>query len=96
MTSKQRAYLRSKANSLETIFQVGKGGMSSNLVSQLKDALLAREIIKIRVLETAGQEAKELATILAEATESECIQVIGSRIVLYKRHPEATKIEIPV
>jgi RNA-binding protein len=96
MTSKQRAYLRGKANGMETIFQIGKGGITDNLTNQLIDALHARELIKIRVLETAGTGAKEIAPDLASATQSECVQVIGSRIVLYKQNPETPKIELPV
>ena len=53
MTSKQRAYLRSLANTIDAIFQIGKGGISDNLISQLSDALEARELIKVSVLETA-------------------------------------------
>jgi RNA-binding protein len=92
LTSKQRAYLRGLANPMDTIFQVGKGGVGENLINQLKDALTARELIKIRVLETAGVTAKELAPELAESTDSECVQVIGSRITLYRRNAKEPKI----
>lgn len=88
MTSKQRAHLRALANPLDTLFQIGKGGVSENLLLQLDDLLRVRELIKIRVLETAGVPAKELAPALADALDAQCVQVIGARIVLYRRNPE--------
>lgn len=88
MTSKQRAYLRALANPLETLFQIGKGGVSENMLLQLDDLLRVRELIKLRVLETAGAPAKDLAPALAEALDAECVQVIGSRIVLFRSNPE--------
>ena len=59
LTSKQRAYLRSLANSAETILQVGKEGISENLIKQVDDALTARELIKGKVLETAPEDQSE-------------------------------------
>ena len=58
MTSKQRAYLRGLANSIDPIFQIGKSGLSENLLKQLDDALEARELIKINVLENSGEDVK--------------------------------------
>ena len=94
ITSKQRATLRSQSNGLETIFQIGKGGISDMLVQQMNDALKAREMIKLRVLEKSMYDAREAAQILAEATESEVVQVIGSRFVLYKRNPKDPVIDL--
>lgn len=88
LTSKQRAKLKSIAASTETILQVGKGGVGEQLVKQVDDALTAREIIKLRVLETAPEEPGILAQELAEATESEVVQVIGRRLVLYRKNPK--------
>lgn len=88
LTSKQRAKLKSIATSTETILQVGKGGVGEQLVKQVDDALTAREIIKLRVLETAPEEPGTLAQELAEATESEVVQVIGRRLVLYRKNPK--------
>lgn len=88
LTSKQRAFLRSKANTMETILQVGKSGVGDTLIQQVEDALLARELIKMRVLENCEWTAKETAIELAEATGAEVIQVIGTRIVLFKRNPQ--------
>jgi len=70
MTSKQRAYLRSLANTLEPIFQIGKSGISENLIQQLSDALDARELIKIHVLETAPDTAKNLGIEISNLTNS--------------------------
>ena len=90
MTSKERAAWRAKANSLEPIIQLGKEGISDNLITQIDDTLDARELIKIRVhLETAPQGPKELAHRLAEKLQAEVIQVIGGIIVLYREADEA-------
>ena len=89
MTSKERAALRAKANPLEPIIQLGKEGISDNLITQIDDTLDARELIKIRVhLETAPKTPKELAQELASALGAEVIQVIGGVIVLYREADE--------
>lgn len=86
MTSKERAAWRAKANSLEPIIQIGKEGITDNLITQIDDTLDVRELIKIRVhLETAPQIPKELAPQLAERLDAEVIQVIGGIIVLYRK-----------
>ena len=86
MTSKERAAWRAKANSLEAIIQIGKEGITDNLITQIDDTLDVRELIKIRVhLETAPQTPKELAPQLAERLDAEVIQVIGGIIVLYRK-----------
>lgn len=95
LTSKQRAYLRSLANPIDTIVMVGKSGMSPELVKQADDALTARELIKGRSLETAPLSAREAAEELAKETNSEVVQVIGTRFVLYRRHPKEPKIILP-
>ena len=85
MTSKERAAWRAKANGLEAIFQIGKEGISDNLIAQLDDALDVRELIKVRVhLESAPQPPKELAQALGEALGANVIQVIGGMIVLQR------------
>ncbi len=84
LTSKQRACLRAMANSLDTIFQVGKGGIEASLVKGVSDALEARELIKLRVLDNAAYSAREAADALAEATDADVVSVIGSRFVLYR------------
>ena len=86
MTSKERAELRAKANPLEPIFQIGKEGISENLIAQLDDALDARELLKVRIhLETAPKAPKEFAQELGAALGAEVIQVIGGVIVLYRK-----------
>ena len=93
MTSKQRAYLRGIANKIEPIFQIGKGGITDNLVTQLSDALEARELIKITVLKNAPDYARDIANEIAEATNSEVIQVIGNKITLFRKRKEKSKFE---
>ena len=88
LTSKQRATLRGKANGLDTIFQVGKDGITENLVTQTKTALAARELIKLRALETAPEGARGAAEELAKATGAEVVQVIGTKFVLYLQKPK--------
>ncbi len=95
LTSKQRAFLRSLAMDIDTIVMVGKGGMSSQIIKQADDALTARELIKGKVLETAGMTSREAAEQIALETNSEVVNVIGSKFVLYRRNPKEPKIELP-
>lgn len=89
MTSKERAQWRARANSLEPVIQIGKEGISDNLITQIDDTLDARELIKIRVhLETAPKTPKGLAGELAQALGAEVIQVIGGILVLYRQADE--------
>ncbi|MBE6781427.1 MAG: ribosome assembly RNA-binding protein YhbY [Ruminococcaceae bacterium] len=88
LNSRQRAQLRGMANSMDTIFQVGKGGINDQLVIQVKDALEARELIKMRVLETSPITSKEAANNIADSVGADVVQVIGSRFVLYKESKE--------
>ena len=94
LTSKQRAYLRGLANTMEAIFQVGKGGVNDALIAQVDDALRVRELIKVRVLETSPESVKEVAQAVAEGTKADVVQVIGSRFVLFRRNPKESKIEL--
>lgn len=93
LTSKQRATLRGIASTYETIFQIGKGGISETLVQQVQDALRKRELIKIHVLENCPLDAREAAAELAEKTGAEVVQVIGSRLVLFQRNPKHPVVE---
>ncbi len=88
LTSKERAYLRGLANELRTIFQIGKGDISDNFLKQVSGALDSRELIKLRVLDSSGLTAREAALEVADATESEIVQVIGTRFVLYRESRE--------
>ena len=93
LTSKQRATLRGIASTYETIFQIGKGGISETLIQQVKDALRKRELIKLHVLDNCPMDAREAAAELAEATGAEVVQVIGNRLVLFKRNPKEPVVE---
>lgn len=95
MTSKQRAYLRGLANTIDAIFQIGKGGISDVLLEQLDNALEARELIKITVLETAPGSAKELAQDIADGTNSMVVQTVGNKITLFRQKKKNSKIELP-
>ena len=94
LSSKQRAKLRSLANSLETILQIGKGGINENTLKQVDDALTARELIKIRVLENSIYTAKEAAAEIAGAVGCEVVQILGTRITLYRENPEKPVIQL--
>lgn len=94
ITSKQRAYLRSLAAGLDTIFQIGKGGISEEICLQISNALEARELIKARVLDNSGYTAKEAANEIAEAIDCEVVSCVGSKFVLYKESVKKKRIEI--
>ncbi|MCR5785058.1 MAG: ribosome assembly RNA-binding protein YhbY [Eubacterium sp.] len=84
MTTKQRAYLKSLAMTMNPIYQIGKAGITPELTEGVAEALAKRELIKINVLKNCFDDPKELAQILSERTKSQVVQVIGRKIVLYK------------
>ena len=94
MTGKQRASLRKIAATLQPIFQIGKQGVTENLMKQLDDALEAREIIKITILETAGENTKELCNEIAAELRAEPVQAIGSKFTIYRRSKNNPRIEL--
>lgn len=94
LNSRQRAQLRSMANSFQSIFQIGKGGVGEQLIHQVNEALEARELIKLTVLETSPIKARECADTIATATESDVVQVIGSKFILYKESKENKQIKL--
>ena len=94
MTGKQRASLRKIAATLQPIFQIGKQGVTENLMKQLDDALEAREIIKITILETAGENTKELCNEIARELGAEPVQAIGSKFTIYRRSEKNPRIEL--
>lgn len=94
LTSKQRANLRKQANGIDTIFQIGKDGIGDNLIAQVNDALAARELIKLRVLETAMLTAREACDAICEKTEAAPVQTVGTRFVIYKPNPKMAKIKL--
>ena len=92
ITSKQRAKLRSMANDYDTIFQIGKDGISDEIVRQVSNALEARELIKLRVLDNCPYTSREASDIIAERTNSAPVSVVGSRFVLYRPSKKNQKI----
>ncbi len=96
MTTKQRAYLKSLAMTMDPIFQIGKNSMTPELTKAVDEALEARELIKVSVLQNCADDPKELASMLAERTRSQVVQVIGKKIVLYREGKnEKKKIQLP-
>ena len=94
ITSKQRAQLRGLAMSEDTIVQVGKGGITENVVTSVSAALKARELVKGRVLETCEYSPREVLDALCEQCEAEPVQVIGTKFVIFKRNHQDPKIEL--
>lgn len=94
LTSKQRAYLRKMAAMQDTIFQVGKGGVTGNMCEQIGNALEARELIKLRVLENSEYSAKEAAEEIAAEVGADVVQVIGTRFVLYRESVDHKKLDL--
>ena len=94
ITTKQRAQLRSLAATEDTILHIGKGGITENVITQCRDALTARELVKGKVLENSMLTAREACDQLAEVCGAEQVQVIGSKFVLFKRNPQNPKIEL--
>lgn len=95
LTGKQKRHLRSLAHHLEPIFQVGKGGVNDHLIKHIEEALEARELIKVSVLNNCLEDSDEVAEALAAGAEAELVQRIGKTIVLYKESKENKKIELP-
>ncbi|MBR4224060.1 MAG: ribosome assembly RNA-binding protein YhbY [Oscillospiraceae bacterium] len=95
LTSKQRAYLRGLASTEDPITQVGKNGITDNLIEQVNNALKARELVKLSVLDTAPVTPQEAAAELAEACKAEVVTTIGSKLVLFKRNAQEPKITLP-
>lgn len=97
MTSKQRAYLKGLAMTIDPIFQMGKGSVTPENTKAISEALEKRELIKINVLKNCDDDPRAIAEVLAERTRSEVVQVIGRKIVLYKQAKEEKnrKIELP-
>ena len=95
LTSKQRAYLRSLANSIDTILMVGKGGLSEQIYKTADDALTARELIKGKVLETCELSVREVADTIAAEINADVVQVIGTKFVLYRENEDEPVIVLP-
>ncbi|QJA07962.1 YhbY family RNA-binding protein [Romboutsia sp. CE17] len=95
LKGKQRAYLRSIANTLKPITQIGKDGVTESFLDQLDAMLTSREIVKVTILETAGLDAKETANAICNALRAEFVQAIGFKFTIYRRNNEDPKILFP-
>ena len=91
MTTKQRAYLKSLAMTMDSIFQIGKSSMTPEFTKAIDEALAARELIKISVLKNCADDPRALAELLGERTHSQVVQVIGKKIVLYREGKDKNK-----
>ncbi len=96
ITSKQRAFLRSLANDQNAIMQIGKGGITENLLKTVSDALEARELIKLTVLENSGETPRGAADSLGTALGAEVVGVTGRKVILYRRASKKPVIELPL
>ena len=95
LTGKQKGFLRSMANEMDPILQVGKGGITEAVVTQTNEVLEVRELIKCRVLQNCSEEPKVVATELAEQVEADLAQVIGRNFLLYRRSKDKPVIVLP-
>ena len=95
LKGKQRSYLRGKANEMNALFQVGKDGISENVITQVDNALKARELIKLRVLDNSLYTAREAAEELAEECNAEIIQTIGNVLIIYRESDENSRYNLP-
>lgn len=95
LTGKEKRYLRSLANTVEPIVQVGKASVNESVVFSLNEALAARELVKVKVLKNCLDEVDEVAEELAKQSKSELVQVIGRNVLLYRRHPKKPVIQFP-
>ena len=96
MTSKQRAYLKSLASTLDPLFQIGKGSVTPEVVEAISEAFNNRELLKIAVLKNCMDDPRAIAEVVAERTRSQVVQVIGKKIVLYKPDKKNPKIILPI
>ena len=95
MTSKQRAYLKSLASKLSPVFQVGKSSLTPEFTEAIREAFNRNELIKIAVLKNCADDPNEIGQILSERTQSQLVQVIGKKIVVYKPDKDKPKIILP-
>ncbi|ONI44002.1 RNA-binding protein [Candidatus Epulonipiscioides gigas] len=95
MNSKQRAYLKSLAQAINSTFQVGKNAVTPELVIGISEALEAREILKVSVLSNCEENINDIARMISERTKSQLVQIIGKKIVLYKAPKKNPKIILP-
>lgn len=95
LTGKQKRFLRSKAHHLNPIFQVGKGGVNENMIKQISEALEARELFKVSILQNCEDDKDTVANALVNGARAELVQIIGNTIVLYKESKENKQLRLP-
>lgn len=96
MTSKQRSYLKSLAMNIDPVFQIGKSGLTPEVTEAVRETFNTRELVKIAVLKNCFEDPGQMAQMLADRTNSQVVQVIGKKIVLYKESKDHKKIELPM
>lgn len=95
LTGKQKRYLRGEAHHLKPILQVGKGGVNENLIKQANDALEARELIKVSILQNCEEDKEVVAEEIKRGAKAELVQIIGNTLIFYKESKEQKSIELP-
>lgn len=95
LTGKQKRYLRSMAMTMDALYQIGKDGLGDNFIRQIDDALEARELIKIKILQNSAEEAGDAGQYLADTLGAELVQTIGHCMVLYRKSKNKPKIVLP-
>ncbi len=95
LTGKQKRFLRSEAHHLQPLFQIGKHGLTESVIVQIEEALEAKELIKVNILQNCGEDKKDIAATLSERDGLEVVQVIGNILVLYKESTENKRIDLP-
>ena len=95
MTSKQRAYLMSLANSIDPIFQIGKASLTPEIIDAIDSAIEKRELIKVSVLKNCIDDPNEIATVIGERTHSTVVKVIGKKMIFYRQAKKNPKIKLP-
>ena len=95
MTSKQRAYLRSLANTIKPVYQIGKNGLNENQIEAIDNTLEVRELIKVNTLVTTPEDITDIANEIATKTNCDIVQIMGNKITLYRKAKKNSKIELP-
>ncbi|WP_100402289.1 ribosome assembly RNA-binding protein YhbY [Bacillus sp. FJAT-42315] len=95
LTGKQKRFLRAEAHHLDPIFQVGKGGVNDNMIKQIGEALEARELMKISILQNCDEDKQEVARSIAKGAKAHVVQIIGNIIILYKESRENKQLVLP-
>lgn len=95
LTGKQKSYLRSEAHHLQPLFQIGKSGLTESVIKQIEEALEAKELIKVNILQNCDEDKNEIADKLDAREGLEIVQVIGKMLILYKESVEKKRIELP-